>query len=211
MRKNARLPRICQHCGRSFTAKRHRESLTVFCSRACYHARRTISVSDNTVMADRFWRKVDCDSDPDGCWIWQAAMYSNGYGMFVFHGQRTGAHRVAYTLTHGAIPDGLFVLHSCDVHACVNPNHLSVGTHEQNMRESAERGRVPSGDRSATRLHPERYPRGENHPSTTLKQTQVDEIRLRFAAGGASKVALAQEYGVNATTIANIVSHRTWK
>lgn len=91
----------------------------------------------------RFWEKVDKSSD---CWIWTGASSGpNGYGKFSpKHGQPVYAHRFSYTLAHGAIPDGMHILHSCDNRKCVNPAHLSAGSHSENMRDmrSKERNSV---------------------------------------------------------------------
>lgn len=84
---------------------------------------------------------------PDsGCWLWEGARYQNGYGWLKVFGKTISAHRFSYELHKGAIPDGMHVLHSCDVKHCVNPDHLRAGTHAENMREASERGRMPSGE-----------------------------------------------------------------
>lgn len=90
-------------------------------------------------IADRFWSKVAVGSE-DECWLWQAATFSGRYGAFQVGPRAIGAHRVAYELTHGPLKPGEWVLHSCDVKQCVNPAHLRAGTHEDNMRDLAERG-----------------------------------------------------------------------
>jgi hypothetical protein len=85
-------------------------------------------------LMDRFWTKVDKTGD---CWMWTACRDRQGYGQI--DAQR--AHRVAYADRHGPIPAGMYVLHSCDNPPCVNPAHLRLGTHEENMREMVERAR----------------------------------------------------------------------
>lgn len=83
----------------------------------------------------------------DGCWLWQASKYRKGYGQVCVGRTPSGkqhntyAHRVAYVLAKGDIPPGLVVMHSCDVRACVNPAHLSLGTQGDNIRDGASRGR----------------------------------------------------------------------
>ena len=77
----------------------------------------------------------------DTCWLWTGA--TNGrYGHIQVNGKTAVAPRVAYTLFRGPIPQGLFVLHSCDNPLCVNPEHLRTGTHRENMRDMVERGRA---------------------------------------------------------------------
>ena len=80
-----------------------------------------------------------------GCWEWQGAMYPNGYGALKVDGKVIGAHRVSYEAFTCDIPQGMFVLHSCDNRRCCNPAHLSVGTHSDNMRDmhAKNRGRPP--------------------------------------------------------------------
>jgi hypothetical protein len=81
-------------------------------------------------VAERFWSKVDKTAD---CWLWQGSK-SNGYGYFYLNGKNTGAHRVAYEMLCGPIPDGLVLDHLCQAPACVNPDHLEPVTHQENIR-----------------------------------------------------------------------------
>lgn len=69
------------------------------------------------------------------CWLWQASTNSDGYGQFQLYGRPWRAHRASWTLHIGPIPEGLHVLHSCDTPLCINPSHLRLGTHQENMQD----------------------------------------------------------------------------
>ena len=76
-----------------------------------------------------------------GCWVWTKGLNVSGYGMIQISGAGVLAHRAAYTEWVGIIPDGLFVLHKCDNPPCINPEHLTTGTQDDNMKQMAARGR----------------------------------------------------------------------
>ncbi len=81
--------------------------------------------------AERFWAKVE---KTDGCWLWTAARQPSGYGRFgVSLGRTVFAHRLAYEMAHGAIPDGLELDHLCRNRGCVRPDHLEPVTHRENL------------------------------------------------------------------------------
>ena len=89
-----------------------------------------------------FWSKVRVRHEAY-CWHWMGSKNPLGYGRVKINKRNENVHRVAYLLMHGEIPDGLSVLHQCDVRACVNPLHLRAGTHSENMKECFDRGRMP--------------------------------------------------------------------
>lgn len=103
----------------------------------------------------RFWSKVDRRESAD-CWNWTGGKNGGGYGSLTVKGEHVLAHRFAWEITHSPIPDRLLCLHKCDRPPCVNPNHLYIGTHGDNMRDKMERYRKP--DENALSLFFNRYP-----------------------------------------------------
>src|SRR5947199_536257 len=112
------------------------------------------------------------------------------------------------------------VLHRCDIRQCVRPGHLFLGTHADNMNDMAQKGRAASGERNAMRLYPElvrskrggvfHQPSGELNTAAKLTTDQVREIRERYAAGGVSQQALADEFGVSQPHLSRIVRGEWW-
>lgn len=144
---------------------------------------------------ERFWAKVDCFG-PDDCWPWTAGKRL-GYGRLYVAGRKETAHRLAYALAVGPIPEGLCVLHRCDNPGCCNPAHLFLGTQADNVADMEAKGRA---------VHRSARP-GEGHHAARLNAAQAIVIR---AATGMSQRALAREYGVCQQTISDIVRRRRW-
>ena len=150
---------------------------------------------------DRHERKIVPVGEA-GCWIWIGALYRNGYGQ-VCSGRKspagsrlpTGAHRMAFEAENGPIPDGMHVLHLCDVPCCVNPAHLFLGDHAENMR-----------DKEAKR----RGCYGEGHGMAKLTARQVRDIRRKYVPRVVTMKHLAAEYGVKPRTIRAVLSGETW-
>ena len=138
-----------------------------------------------------------------GCWQWTGPLSKQGYGHFSKiesgkgFGRGTAAHRFSYELFKGPILPGLFVLHSCDNPACVNPAHLDVGTQKTNMRDCVSRGRF-RGFWKAKR----------GSANQLAKLTEADVIDIRSSS--LSIKALAEKYGVDRTNVHQILTGKTW-
>lgn len=137
--------RTCAHCGNEFLGDKRAAAST--CSREC-----------------RFWTTVDRSAGPDSCWP-SRLRKRGGYGQASRNGRMTGAHRLAYEFSIGAVPDSLFVLHRCDNRPCCNPAHLFVGTNADNMADMVAKGRSnkPRGDANGSRKPGARLVRGDEH------------------------------------------------
>lgn len=142
-----------------------------------------------------FWRKVAI-SLPTTCWLWMGAKKPKGYGNVSRNGKWTTAHRHAWSLRFGPIPDGMQVQHSCDTPSCCNPYHLMLGTVISNYVDMAKKGR--SKVDHLNRLS------GEKHPNSKLTSLQVHDIRLRYSAGRIKQADLAKEFCVSQRTISLI-------
>lgn len=188
------VPATCQTCGSTYQARRDRLAVHAnhYCSIACKAtAQRSRPPLPN---ADRFWPKVEKTST---CWLWTGATKANGYGHLTSAGGRhIDAHRMAWELTHGPIPAGVYVCHHCDTPRCVRPDHLYLGTPSDNYWDMAAKGRrrIAVGD--------------ARHPKLT--EALVREARRRYAAGGVSIRGLARHYGVSASVMTGVLDRSRW-
>jgi hypothetical protein len=142
---------------------------------------------------ERFFKKVN---KTDTCWLWTAYVQQNGYGQVRINKKAYSAHRVSY-MHHNKteIPEGLCVCHSCDVPACVNPDHLFLGTHQDNMDDRTKKGRAQKRD-------------GDKCPTCKLTKEQVLEIAALFDTH--TNLQLGKEYDISKSTISHIRTGRAW-
>lgn len=158
-----------------------------------------------------FWNKIDQSGGEDVCWLWTGAINSSGYGHFRVADKIRGAHQIVYDLLVAAIPDGLYVLHTCDNRACCNPKHLFLGTHQDNMDDMAQKGRRIRliGNANPAHQHPE-IRQGERNGRAKLTVDEVLDIRRRYAEEHISQTALGKDYGISQTVVSMIVLRKIW-
>jgi hypothetical protein len=175
--KEIRKPNAtCEQCGSTFYKKpaESRRTRHAFCSKPCR------GKWLKTQWVETFMSRVEKSAD---CWLWKGNVNANGYGTCRTSGIVARAHRASWTLAHGEIPKGMQVLHRCDNPPCVNPDHLFLGTHIDNMIDKASKGRA----RRKLTADQERFIGGSVLKSTTL----------------------AMEFGVAERTIRNIRRRRS--
>ena len=139
-------------------------------------------------LPEKFWPKV-AKAGPDDCWNFSACDNGTGYKLISYGGRNIRAHRASWAIHNGPIPDDLCVLHRCDNRACVNPEHLFLGTRKENMADMMAKGR------------------GVFRRNAKLKEHQVREIR---SSSGPLREA-ARHYGVSRSLISKIRVCRLWK
>ena len=130
-----------------------------------------------------------------GCLLWEGAINQGGYGRVRWNGKGRGAHRMAWQVSRGLIPEGLCVCHKCDVRSCINPDHLFLGTHRDNVIDMWAKGR---GSRNGLRE--------EDHPKNRLSRAQVFVIK----ADTRTHRKIAEEYGVCSSTVTRIKTGQLW-
>lgn len=150
-------------------------------------------------LEERFWSKV---KKLDDCWEWIAYVRKDGYGYFgLAKNKPAKAHRLSWELVNGPIPDGLHILHRCDNRKCVNPEHLFLGTDQDNMDDMWAKGRQQSYTNQV---------RGSSQHASVFTSNDVLEIRRHRNEDGVSIRKLAASYGVAYNTIWQIVNRKTW-
>lgn len=150
-------------------------------------------------VIDSFMSKVEIVTE-SGCWFWMACLMNKGYGQF-WNGEKVVlAHRASYSMMVGEI-GGMDVLHKCDTPCCVNPDHLFLGTHRQNMEDMARKGRSDKNWKV----------RGSDSCHSRLSAGQVLEIRRLYATGAHSQRDLARQFDVSQPAIKCITKRQVWR
>ena len=139
----------------------------------------------------RFWPRVDKSAGHDACWPWTGSVSTHGYGTLHMLGRYWGAHKAAYFFSHGPVPDGLQVRHTCDNRICCNPAHLLIGTIQDNMNDKKARGRSPK---------------------TMRKFLTAEQVRdIRAARGTLSSGDIAKKYGITQSYAFTIWAGKVWR
>ena len=147
-------------------------------------------------IKDRLNRGVSHVDPESGCWIWRNPT-NRDRGQIRVDGRTQLACRVTWKAYRGPIPRGKHVLHSCDNPRCVNPAHLWVGSHRDNMADKKAKGRA------------HRLP-GQKHPMAKLTNKQAREIYALARMGGITQREIGEKYGVTNCTVSNIVRGTQW-
>lgn len=132
-----------------------------------------------------------------GCWRWTGAVLNSGYGKFWERGRHLLAHRFAYQQANGKLPAGKLVLHRCDNKLCVRPDHLFLGTYQDNSDDMVRKGR-----------HLKNHVRGEDSPKAILNESQVR--RIKALCGKLPQRTIARRFGVTQTSVSRIHTGANW-
>lgn len=161
--------------------------------------RYALNMTDTTTR--NFWKRVNKEGaipphrpELGNCWVWTSSLSKSGYGQHCYPPSILHTHRLSWIMHFGVIPEGKWVLHKCDNPSCVRPDHLFLGTPQDNTDDMVSKNRQVQG---------------EDVTQAKLTKDQVVEIRKRWSAR-LTQQKLADEYGVNVGTI-NMALYRTWK
>lgn len=143
---------------------------------------------------ERLEKKIERVTET-GCWLWLGVVNDSGYGTIVFNGRVQRVHRLLWKELIGEIPEGMFLLHRCDIPCCVNPSHLFVGTQNDNMKDMARKKRSAIGVKNC------------------MSKLADEDIRRIFLlrADGLLQREIAVRFGVNRATISYILGGVTWR
>lgn len=188
--------KVCPHCGNKFGPGKKWPGnfrTQVFCSKECDTARKRYTPEQ---VAAAFWKRV---TKTASCWLWTASKRWDGYGRWNPSGRQMTAHRYSWELANGPIPTGLEVCHTCNNPPCVNPAHLFLGTHLDNMRDAVNKGRQACGERV------------KRNKLTAAQVVTIRKLFKRINYRRSNTLELAKRYGVTPNAIRGIVIGESWK
>lgn len=152
----------------------------------------------STPLKDRFFSKVEMIPFHE-CWEWIGAKRPKGHGCLLYKrgtNIMTAAHRVSYELHRGPVPRHLFVCHKCDNPSCVNPNHLFLGTNQDNVNDMLSKGRQR---------------KGSNKPGAKLNEEKARNILELYNSKKMTQSELVRKFGVTKCVIKRIITRTGWK
>lgn len=149
------------------------------------------------------FQRLERNSIPEpnsGCLLWTGAVDHSGHGVITIWNDEgtkavtTSPHRVAWQLHRGPIPEGMCICHKCDVPSCINPDHLWLGSNDDNMADMVRKKRANG------------FKPGSKHRRSKLTEENIRDIRTSNASG----VTLAQRYGISTANVSLIRSRKAW-
>ena len=155
----------------------------------------------NLTIEDRFWSKVDKGS-ADGCWEWTGNKHKFGYGTISIDGRPRATHRVSWEIHNGNIPEGTgyhgtCICHKCDNPSCVRPEHLFLGSVQENNNDMVKKGRRSSQ-------------KGANNPRSKINSTQARVIRRHANRNLMTHKEIGSIFSISSSSVAGIKSLRRW-
>lgn len=153
--------------------------------------RRKQGIPVKKTFDERFYER--CEPIPvTGCLLWLGNVGHSGHGRISVNGKTERVHRVSWKIKYGEIPEGMCVLHKCDIPCCINPDHLFLGTQEDNMNDMNSKNRGSCGEKS---------------PIAKLSENDVRKIKN----DSRGVTFIARDYGVAPATISSIRRGKSWK
>ena len=203
MRNQRTISYVCETCHNPFMGRpaSPKRPAARFCSPQCSAASHI-----RPSLEEALWSRVDKSGGQDNCWLWTAGTTTGGYGEITYKQKGHYAHRTAYELVIGPIPDGMLVCHKCDNRLCCNPEHFFLGSISDNISDMHAKGRAY-------------HALGERHGKAQLTEKQAREIKALMVPAWVygrrkytTKVSdVAKAYGVSDATISNLIAGRIWK
>jgi hypothetical protein len=184
-------PIVCNTCGKQTLARKRTDVRARYCSQKCSWQGNKATPLSLQALADMYWDRVERGR---GCWLWGGGRGGNGYGI-LRRAEKSGfspqAHRLSWIFANGAIPQGKYVLHTCDTPLCVNPSHLFLGSQRDNALDMVKKGR------------------GRHKTAYKLSVAKVKQIRHLYAKG-TRQMDLATRFNVSQPMISLVVRRQEY-